>query len=528
MLQALYDFTATVSHTLSFQKDELFIFHSGNIMSRKWWSVVNSSGQMGYIPSNYVAVLKVHRGKVIDFLNTAIENLSSDISKGGSDKQLELMKELISRKQEVMEKRHRIPSTKEKLTTSKSLPNPQKCEVRNVTGLSQEKSRIAVGVVAEGLLDILPSSTHPSLESFLELLQEDIVASDDLLDSTLDARNMRQILSHLTTMKEDAQQRSWCLWDDEASIKQNISQLSSILSDADPAICRRVLKSADFEDVNMLIAYYQMEERFPIRQLLIQSFAIMCSLDKVIISILLNSVLPMELAREMQSNINNTNLLLKPSMLLSMIFSMGEAMPITHLDLLGIEFVKMILGVIEAEVSSEIADVMLTLLLSYNLQFKPKSVSNITVQAVTEAACVKTFTEKVLLLINREEDPIWKLKTHDTPYHSVLKLLKDLFSNSISAKLFYTNDVKVLIDIIVRQVTDLPPQNKKRTEYLELCKLIMYSCDVTAFEHRVHDLNHLFSRILTDEIPESVADKHIVQEIKEALPQYFGKSVFYV
>lgn len=98
-----------------------------------------------------------------------------------------------------------------------------------MTGLSQEKSRIAVGVVAEGLIDILSASVHPSLELFLELLHKDITPSEEILDGTLDARNLRRILSHLTAMKEDAQQRSWHLWDDEATIKQNISELSSIL-----------------------------------------------------------------------------------------------------------------------------------------------------------------------------------------------------------------------------------------------------------------------------------------------------------
>lgn len=71
-------------------------------------------------------------------------------------------------------------------------------------------------------------------------------------------------------------------------------------------------------------------------------------------------------------------------------------------DHLGIDFIKNILLVIEAENSTEISDLLLTLLLSYNLQFKPKAVANITVQAVMEAPSVKTFTEKVLLLINRE------------------------------------------------------------------------------------------------------------------------------
>lgn len=66
---------------------------------------------------------------MVSFINTAIETLSSDISKGGTDKQLELMKELISRKQELVDRKHRIPSVKEKLTTSKSLPSSEKQEV---------------------------------------------------------------------------------------------------------------------------------------------------------------------------------------------------------------------------------------------------------------------------------------------------------------------------------------------------------------------------------------------------------------
>lgn len=43
------------------------------------------------------------------------------------------------------------------------------------------------------------------------------------------------------------------------------------------------------------------------------------------------------------------------------------------------------------------------------------------------------------------------------PPHSVLKLFLDLFSRKPTADLFYTNDVKVLIDIVVRNITDLSP-----------------------------------------------------------------------
>ena len=60
----------------------------------------------------------------------AIERLSCDISnEGGRDKLLETMKELISRKQEIMDKKNKYSvAVKEKLTSAKSLPNSRSSE----------------------------------------------------------------------------------------------------------------------------------------------------------------------------------------------------------------------------------------------------------------------------------------------------------------------------------------------------------------------------------------------------------------
>lgn len=102
-------------------------------------------------------------------------------------------------------------------------------QVRCQTGLSHEDSRLAVGVVAETLLDILPSEATPGLEGFLDQLKSPLEPPPSLLDRTQDAVRMRKALKHLTAAREDAQQRSWALWDDEAALSQSISQLSTIL-----------------------------------------------------------------------------------------------------------------------------------------------------------------------------------------------------------------------------------------------------------------------------------------------------------
>ena len=41
--------------------------------------------------------------------------------------------------------------------------------------------------------------------------------------------------------------------------------------------------------------------------------------------------------------------------------------------------------------------------------------------------------------------------------HSVMKFMHDLYSRPLTSNLLYTNDAKVLIDITIRQLTDLQP-----------------------------------------------------------------------
>jgi mannitol/fructose-specific phosphotransferase system IIA component len=59
MLKALYNFKATFAKTLSFQENDIFILHQVNTKQRNWWQVVNSVGQVGYVPSNYVTTIQV-------------------------------------------------------------------------------------------------------------------------------------------------------------------------------------------------------------------------------------------------------------------------------------------------------------------------------------------------------------------------------------------------------------------------------------------------------------------------------------
>lgn len=60
MLKALYEFSATLNKTLSFLAGDFFYLHQTPARQRnRRWHVVNRQGQVGFVPSNYVAAVKV-------------------------------------------------------------------------------------------------------------------------------------------------------------------------------------------------------------------------------------------------------------------------------------------------------------------------------------------------------------------------------------------------------------------------------------------------------------------------------------
>ncbi|XP_048510849.1 NCK-interacting protein with SH3 domain isoform X2 [Athalia rosae] len=669
MLKALYDFKATYAKTLSFRENEHFILHQTNTKQRNWWQVVNSMGQLGYIPSNYVTTVKVQPQFLTDYLDECIQKLQSESMNLGSafpaeredlllrlqekKRQAELSKkvkkqapmppdfststltkdatnqiirdnsddgvrsapsntsyttaqttlhhntdqveaQLIAqcRRMTVNDQRRQLPrqslsdtghgSHLEPVQTKKSdsqneinnlgnssllkTSSSTSCEinskaayqlldqVRRNTQLSHEMSKVAVAVVVSGLQELLPASLSHYFAAVLNQLQVPLTASKMSIEETHDANRLKVIFTELTSCKEDSQQRSWMLYEDEPVIVEYIKELTSILTNADANVSRHVLRSDQYNGVTTLIQYYQMEPRWTIRQLLLQSFGVMCSLDAVILTIMLNSILPMELASDMRTYPRNVPRLNYSSLLLTMIFSMGEPMPVTHLEQLGTDFIAFLLDLIEnppdTDMDDQIPELFLNLVLSYNLQFTTSE--NMVLNALKQRTVAKTFTEKILLLLNREgeicrarlkfmlaiiwpftvndvsfnlliliEDPVRIFDHQPAPPHSVLKLFVDLFSNSTTASLFYTNDIKVLIDIIVRQLFDISPGVKKRRQYLELCRRVLRTESYNEHRHRCDDVLKSFTRIFCEELPESRADQKLVREISNEFPHLF-------
>lgn len=72
---------------------------------------------------------------------------------------------------------------------------------------------------------------------------------------------------------------------------------------------------------------------------------------------------------------------------------------------LGVDFAAFLFDIIESppdtDVEEQLPDMFLNLVLSYNLQFISIE-DNLMIQALLQRSIAKTFTEKILLLLNRE------------------------------------------------------------------------------------------------------------------------------
>uniref|UniRef100_A0A5F7ZGK1 NCK interacting protein with SH3 domain n=1 Tax=Macaca mulatta TaxID=9544 RepID=A0A5F7ZGK1_MACMU len=378
-----------------------------------------------------------------------------------------------------------LGTTEEKAAAEAAVPRTIGAElmelVRRNTGLSHELCRVAIGVIVGHIQASVPASS-PVMEQVLLSLVEGKDLSMALPSGQIchDQQRLEVIFADLARRKDDAQQRSWALYEDEGVIRCYLEELLHILTDADPEVCKKMCKRNEFESVLALVAYYQMEHRASLRLLLLKCFGAMCSLDAAIISTLVSSVLPVELARDMQTDTQDHQKLCYSALILAMVFSMGEAVPYAH--------------------------------------YAPDQ--NVIMAALSKHANVKIFSEKLLLLLNRGDDPVRIFRHEPQPPHSVLKFLQDVFGSPATAAIFYHTDMMALIDITVRHIADLSPGDKLRMEYLSLMHAVVRTTPYLQHRHRLPDLQAILRRILNEEetSPQCQMDRMIVREMCKEFP----------
>ncbi|MCJ1235595.1 hypothetical protein MMC14_003566 [Varicellaria rhodocarpa] len=159
-------------------------------------------------------------------------------------------------------------------------------------------------------------------------------------------------------------------------------------------------------------------------------------------------------------------------MLLELLYEMSRIQRLRIEDLIQIddEFVICLLQIIEG-LSDDVNDPyhypVIRVLLVLNEQYMVSThdpgldqshlilLQNRVVKILSQhGSAYKTFGENIILLLNRESK--YSPNSETSPQLLILKLLYLLFTTPDTYEYFYTNDLRVLVDVMIRNLLDLP------------------------------------------------------------------------
>lgn len=124
--------------------------------------------------------------------------------------------------------------------------------IRKNTNLSHELSQLALRVFISEMEALLPEISRYLEPIAVHLTSNSLTVPDNLLGDTHDSQRLRNLFSELTDAKNDSEQRSWMLYEDEVDIQNYLTELIRILVDADPKICRYEMSCDSYNSVNSL------------------------------------------------------------------------------------------------------------------------------------------------------------------------------------------------------------------------------------------------------------------------------------
>ncbi|GIX85499.1 NCK-interacting protein with SH3 domain [Caerostris extrusa] len=531
LYSALYDLSSGHKQVLLFKKNDTFIPIPNCSTNPNWAVCIDMKGTVGYVPYTYVEKKQVTAQEYLWLIDDALEKLHID-SPSISKLTREVIKNLtivrtqllssntcksdkkgdsneISANSQVCPTAVDSPqeisnSVVNSINSAKVIVSPLVENVRHKTKISHENSKAAVAIILDTFLDAIPR-----LDILWLQLKNNLKQSETIEENTKeviyseDQTKLLDIFKQLWYCKNDEQQRSWPVHEDEDHIGGLLVEMNNIFLDANPRITREVVRHDEYEMVNLLVTYYQMEPRRTLRIKMLHIFLTICELDVIVVTQLLNSVLPMELARDIQDNFEAKKFSIQHYYYQLYLVQVKKP-PTGTYDFLNKKFLHFLFEKLENVVKDGDEDVgqnLLNIILAFNLHFESAQ-ENIVLETLKEKQSAQYLTEKLIFLLNREEDPCKILTLSKDTANSVMKFMVDMFSFPELIDLFYLNDIKVLLDIIVRQLTDLLPGEQKRFNYLRLVQNLLRNSNYGEHLHQLEGLQNCFKSIISQEFPD--------------------------
>ncbi|EDV28999.1 expressed hypothetical protein, partial [Trichoplax adhaerens] len=343
-----------------------------------------------------------------------------------------------------------------------SIPNDYLMELVNIV---YRRTNLDVTKVEEIIRMTLNhmQNTIPSLSGTLQVILNSSsyantkTGSSKAYDSALSG-TLTKLKFHLSHQAKNDMKK-----EDNDVIHDLLEELLDSLNVEDPDGYHHLIQQDDYHIIQILVSCFQLNYAPSLKLLLAQIFGVICYTMRDSTTILLHSVLP------------------------------------TELDEWNAELIEILLEKIERpptnDDSVQLPPLFLKTILSFNLHMKD-SIRNPVITAL-QNGITQEFCSSLILLFNRNVDPVGVTVSNQNP-SAVIKMMLDMFSSEAVASVFYTNDVKVILDIILRNLTDLPSGDSGRSWNLTLLNRVA-AINITSNFYRSEEFIPILSDLYKEE-----------------------------
>lgn len=568
ILKSLYDYKdGRDPKCLNFEADERFALIK-EPDGADWYYVVNSQGQIGYVPKPYVnfdGLTPRELLALIDSIASKLDLKNQDANKLLTDRQIKHAQIKLAGirceiTQTLIKEEPKSSSPKPPIITElsaikediKSELDEMELPARACLGddvisenlvsnlienvkldatLSEDKAII----VANSVIKTLSENIQPwslDCKKILEIMEKYV--NEKVNSENVYSAKLKCIFKRLWYCKNDTQQRNWPVYEDEDIINGYMDELLSLLLNTDQVYLENEICLHNCENVHLLIAYFQMETRRSLRLKLMDTFISFIKIfQRITPDFFLTTVLPSELAVEMQNYLSDKERWIKASTLFTLIFSSGHKPSVNIYEHLNENFFSRQFDLIEGfDINGQAIECdiqpesIISPILSFNLHINDTA-ENVIFKALRKRSNASHFTENLISYLNWEEDIILtscafqRNTENDSVPNSVLKFLTEMFADKVVSSLFYYNDVRVIIDIIISQLDNLPVGDNRIKNYLELTNNILKNTQYAEEPHKTFELKKCLQSIQHHEFSNQ-ADIVLAQDIFERFQEIFN------
>ncbi|CAL8092560.1 unnamed protein product [Orchesella dallaii] len=309
---------------------------------------------------------------------------------------------------------------------------------------------------------------------------------------------------------------------------QNISfvftffrKLNKVAATLDRSLLKKLLIEDDYLFLNVLVVLLRKEKRWSIQWEILGVLGIIASRDSRARKRLLESDFPVFLSREILDPESKSSKLGAYAELLTVLFTAGTTLPIYLMEHFSVEFVVSILDMIENDDSRPgwaLPDVLIKLLLSYNLQFSVNDVyDNLTILAIARVGNCKTLTSRLIDWLDHKDGPLTSWEVSVSVHQCVIKLVTDIFLCRTTSHVFSISQAILLMRLLTNNLPNFLPGDKRRTSYLKLIQAILHHCKYDYIRNTPY-LNNL-EDILLETSSLSFRDQGVIRSIFKEFPQ---------